>query len=110
MDERHRAIITKMIDYANDSREFNGEITYETFVADKKLVGFTVFSLLQIGELVAKLDEGFKEKHPLRWTQMKALRNRIVHHYEGINLRTVWDIVQDDIPTLIEELTEILDS
>jgi uncharacterized protein with HEPN domain len=38
------------------------------------------------------------------WRQIIAARNRIVHAYLGIDNDTIWSIVQDDLPALIEEL------
>ena len=39
---------------------------------------------------------------------MNGLRNRIVHDYEGVNLRLVWEIISGDIPDLRNILKELL--
>ena len=31
------------------------------------------------------------------------MRNRLVHEYDDVNLNIVWDVVQSEIPSLIEE-------
>ena len=68
-----------------------------------------VFNLSQIGELVRYLDRDFIEQHSdVPWAQMRGLRNRIIHDYEGVNLMLVWEIIKYDIPTLIVKLKEIL--
>ena len=36
-----------------------------------------------------------------------GLRNRIVHDYDGVNLRLIWEIVSDDMPELRIKLTAI---
>ena len=41
------------------------------------------------------------------WKQVYGLRNRIVHDYEGVNLKLVWEIICDDIPELREKLVKI---
>ena len=67
-----------------------------------------VFNLSQIGELVRHLDRDFIEQHSdIPWAQMRGLRNRIIHDYEGVNLMLVWEIIKYDIPTLIVKLKEI---
>jgi uncharacterized protein with HEPN domain len=38
------------------------------------------------------------------WRQIVGTRNRLVHGYVGINNDIVWDIIQDEIPLLIEQL------
>jgi uncharacterized protein with HEPN domain len=32
------------------------------------------------------------------------MRNRLLHEYNDVNLNIVWDVVQFEIPPLIEEL------
>ena len=50
------------------------------------LVEACVFNLSQIGELVRHLDRDFIEQHSdVPWAQMRGLRNRIIHDYEGVN-------------------------
>ena len=68
-----------------------------------------MFNLSQLGELVTKLDADFVEKHPeVLWRQMRGLRNRIVHDYEGVNLILVWEIITNDLPDLLKQLREIV--
>ncbi len=36
------------------------------------------------------------------------MRNRLVHEYDDINLNIVWDVVQKEIPILIQQLKSIV--
>lgn len=38
----------------------------------------------------------------------KILRNRIVHNYDGVNLKLVWEIISSDIPELRESLAKLI--
>ena len=35
---------------------------------------------------------------------MRAMRNRLIHGYANVNLRVVWDTVQEDLPGLLEKI------
>ena len=37
-----------------------------------------------------------------------GFRNRIIHEYDNIANRTVWEIIQPNLPTLLNEVTTIL--
>ena len=64
---------------------------------------------MQIGELISRLPENFKEKHSeVAWIKIKGLRNVYAHDYESINLEKVWKIFNENIPELKENLTQIL--
>jgi len=43
------------------------------------------------------------------WADMAETRDRVVHHYEGIAWEIVADIIENDLPPLLERLTEIRD-
>ncbi|MGL4942384.1 MAG: HepT-like ribonuclease domain-containing protein [Thermoguttaceae bacterium] len=106
---KDRVILEKMLGYAKDSRKYNESIDLDDFLNDERTIVFTVFSLSQLGELVSRLSDACMEESPhVPWAKIKSLRNRIVHEYEGITYKTVWQIVQNDIPKLIDDLTKLL--
>ena len=37
-------------------------------------------------------------------SDFEIVRNRIIHDYDGVNLKVVWETISDDLPQLIEEL------
>ena len=37
------------------------------------------------------------------------MRDKLIHEYFGVNLRTVWDTIQKDIPPLKPIFNQILD-
>jgi len=50
-----------------------------------------------------------KERYSdIKWNEIIALRNILVHQYFGINYRLIWATIQEDIPTLLERINEIL--
>lgn len=109
-NKKERLILQKMIAYARDSEKYVRPLTFEEYQADEKTMVFAVFNLCQLGELVNRLDDDFRSCHTdIPWNQIKALRNRVVHNYEGIIHQTVWNIVQNDVPTLIENLSKLLE-
>ena len=58
-----------------------------------------------IGEASSKLHPDLKSKYPfMPWREMSDLRNRIIHHYFGIDYDIVWDVLKSDIPTLKESV------
>ena len=72
------------------------------------LVEACVFNLSQIGELVKNVDDEYKkEQLGIPWHQLYGLRNRIVHDYEGVNLKLVWEIIEADLTDLKLELEKL---
>jgi uncharacterized protein with HEPN domain len=50
-----------------------------------------------------------RDQHPeIPWTDIKALRNVVVHNYFGIDWLEVWSAASTDVPVLRSQLLEIL--
>lgn len=82
--------------------------SYDDFESDTQLAEACVFNLSQIGEYANRFNEDFLEMYSeIPWYQIRGLRNRIVHDYEGVNLSLVWDIIQEDLPDLYTKLEQI---
>ena len=106
---RNEIIVQKMCRYTEKLMEYCAGYTYDTFIADMKTVEACVFNLSQLGELCRIVDTSFSQAHPeIPWREMYGLRNRIVHDYEGVNLRLVWEIISADIPELRNALEKIM--
>ena len=95
--------------YADKLTMYCEGYSYDSFVADMKLVEACVFNLSQLGELCRNADHSFTQAYPqIPWREMYGLRNRIVHDYEGVNLRLVWEILSEDIPELRDTLEKLI--
>ena len=68
-----------------------------------------MMNFIVIGEEVGKLSDEVKSKNlQIDWQKIYSLRNIIAHHYFGINVDIVWQIIQNDLPKLKEELKILL--
>ncbi len=55
-----------------------------------------------IGEAAYKITKEFKESHmDLPWKQIEGMRHILVHGYFAISPEVLWDVIENDIPTLI---------
>lgn len=67
--------------------------------------------VVQIGELVALLSDGVKcQNTSVPWRGIKDTRNFYVHSYGAIDVRAVWDTLEQDIPALKATCEAILNS
>ena len=107
---KHKTIVDKIALNLDKILRYCAGRSYEDFRIDHQLIEACVFNLSQVGELAKKIDENFKELHSgIPWKKLYGLRNRIIHDYEGINFLLIWEIIQEDLPKLKEQLTTISD-
>ena len=99
----------EIADYLNDIRnaiaemeEFTLGMDFESFAADKKTVNAVIRSLEVLGEATKHIPAPFRRKHPeIPWTKMTGMRDVLIHDYMGVDLRTVWNVVQERLPELM---------
>jgi len=79
------------------------------FSKDHLLQDAVVRRLEIIGEASGRVSEETQMKYEhLPWQAMKGTRNTIIHEYDSIELDIIWKIVEEDLPSLIEELEKII--
>lgn len=42
------------------------------------------------------------------WQSMKAMRNLLIHEYDSVDPDILWKTIQQDLPALLEQITQIL--
>ena len=111
MKNKEYISLNKMIEYIDKAIKYTESYDFQSFCNDEKTIDATVFAICQIGELVKNLSKETIEKYSnIEWNMIKGLRNRIVHDYEGINLKSIWVVVKNDIVELKISIQEIINS
>lgn len=61
-----------------------------------------------IGEAASRVSESTRAATPeVPWTQMTAMRNRLIHAYFDVDRNVVWQTAVEEIPALVTVLEPI---
>ena len=100
--------VDKILKNINKILEYSKGYTEKSLVENTQVLEACIFNIMQIGESANKISDKFKEKYNhIIWHQMKGLRNRIVHDYEGVNFELITEVIFGDIEELKRELEKI---
>lgn len=78
------------------------------FESDRDIIDATVRRLEVIGEAVKNLPELLINKYPdIQWEEIAGTRDKIIHHYFGVDLNIIWDIVKINLPDLKIKIQKI---
>ncbi len=96
----------------HDELDYTGSLfpglTFNAFIADNTLKRAVIRSLEVIGEAVKNIPDEIKLKYPLvEWKEYAGLRDKLAHHYFGIDYEIVWDALVSDIPGLAKAIDTI---
>lgn len=106
---RDEAYLLDMLIAARDAREFSESLTWPEFQRSSLHQYAIAKALENIGEAANKISAETKHAHPeIPWDHIVALRHRIAHDYFRLDLVRIWDIVQHNVPALIEMLEPLV--
>lgn len=103
------ASLRQMLDHAREAIALLGSAT-PAELESNRVLSLALVQLAQIvGEAASRVSEATRVRHPqIPWTQIVALRNRLIHGYDTIDLEILWQIVKNDMPSLAAQLETIL--
>ena len=98
-----------MLDAAREAMSFASQKTRNDLDGDRMLTLSIIKAIEIIGEATVKITQETREKYPeIPWSQIVAMRNRLIHVYFDVDLDRVWDTITDDLPPLITILEKIV--
>ena len=108
---------TEFLDYVEDILDAMEKaeilienVTYEQFEADFRINFAVVRALEIVGEATKRLPPMLREKYPgIPWREMAGMRDRIIHGYDTVDLRIVWDTTINRIAAVKPQVRQILE-
>ncbi len=75
------------------------------FMENPMIQDATVRNLEIVGEATKNISREFRDRHPeVSWSSMAGMRDVLIHNYMGVDLVIVWDVVENRIPLLREQI------
>lgn len=98
--------VADIVEAVRRIRDYTKGISYRRFLDDTKTQDAVVRNLEIIGEAVKNISADFKKEHKnVNWAEIARMRDKLIHHYFGVNWEIVWDVIKRKLPELTKELT-----
>ena len=98
-----------MLDHALEAVAMTEGKTRADLDKDRQLNLALVRLLEIIGEAATRISKEDQVRYPdISWTEIVSLRNRLIHGYDTVDFDILWQIVNQDLPRLIESLRKVL--
>jgi uncharacterized protein with HEPN domain len=97
--------LTDMWIYARRARGHADGHSQETFLSNHQTQDAITYAVLVVGKAAAQVSGERRNEIPgLPWREIVGMRNRLVHRYFDVDLDVLWDVVQSDLPEVIETI------
>ena len=105
------ARLRHMLDASREAVGFAKGKSRADLHADRGLQLILTRLLEIVGEAANKVPQTTRDLYPeIPWSAAIAVRNRLIHGYEDVDLDIVWQTVEEDLPRLIASLEKAIDS
>ncbi len=104
-----RSFISDMIASGESVLAFTEGLDVEEFVNDERTYKATLWDIRIIGEAATRIPQEIQNVNSeIPWGEIIAMRHRITHGYQAIDIDVVWDTIQTDIPKMLADLRILL--
>jgi len=100
--------IEHILDSINAIEEFSKDFTEKNLTSNRLRQSAIVREIEIIGETAKNISNEFKNEHKeVPWKEIIGTRDKLIHHYFGVDLGIVWRIIIDFLPDLKSKLIQI---
>jgi uncharacterized protein with HEPN domain len=103
--------LRQIVDYIDDIEAYVKSTDFAGFEDNRLLQDAVIRKIELIGEAAKRLSVNFWEQYrdtsPL--AEAVSTRNRLIHQYDDIDLRIIWNTIKNDLPNLKRRLTDFLE-
>lgn len=106
---RDDSYLVDILESAKIAVEYVADKTWNEFQEDMQCQDAVLRRIEIIGEASRHVSPQTRNRYPqIPWRDLTVLRNLVIHQYDAVDVRQVWDTTQNRLPPLIKELTKIV--
>jgi len=111
MERDPKKYLCDMLDRGQFVNQLLSDRTLENLESDRVLRSAVERELMVLGEALYQLHQIAPEvaQQIDRWRSIIGFRHVLVHGYAALDLRTMWDAIKNDLPSLIQQIEPMLE-
>lgn len=106
--DRDKVHVADMVEAVRPALDFSAGLGRDAFMHDRLHAAAVLHTLLVLGEAAKRVSLELKAATPeIAWKRIAGLRDKLIHDYGNVDLATVWNIIQTDLPPLASALARV---
>ena len=105
--QRDLQFLLDMLQSAELIMTYTAQCAKSEFIENVQLQDAVIRRLLVIAEAARRISDPTRQTLPnVPWKEINGTRNQLVHEYDDVNLNIVWNVIQSEIPTYIQQVAQ----
>lgn len=103
-----RLLLQDMLGAIQRVLEYTDGFDFERFMSNERTKDAVVRNFEILGEASNRISATLKDQNSnVPWHKLRGYRNRLIHEYFGVDYELVWEIISDDLQSLLESLINL---
>ena len=100
--------IKHLLDGINSIEKFSRNLTKEKLSTDELRQFALIRAIEVLGEAARNISTELKKRYPeVEWKKMIGTRDKLIHHYFGVDNNVIWEIIITYLPILKKQIQSI---
>jgi uncharacterized protein with HEPN domain len=108
MKKDFKIFLEHILESINLIEEYTADKTRKQFLNSKQLQDAVIRRIEIIGEAVKNIPDDIKGKYKdIPWRNIMGMRDILIHQYFGVDLELTWEVINNNIPELKNQISSI---
>ncbi len=109
MQRDYKVSLSDIKDAIKRIKAYTKGMSFKDFSSDLLVQDAVLRNLAVIGEAAKNLPEEItKKSDEVEWKDLAGLRDILMHQYFGVDLETIWGVIETDLPKLDKCVSNLL--
>ena len=106
---QYKVYVQDIIKAVNAIEKFVKGMDIKSFLTDDKTSSAVIRKFEIMGEDAKQVPTEFQTHFPeIPWKEISRMRDKLIHHYAGVNLFILYETIENELPKLKEKLELML--
>lgn len=108
---RDREALADILDCIALIEQYTSDVEFTGFASDVFMQDAVVRRFEIMGEAAKRVSEAVREKYPsVPWKEMSSMRDRVIHGYDTVDVKIVWDTIKNDLAKTAAQIKSITEA